>query len=76
MLDIGWWELLVVGMVALVVVGPKELPTLLRTIGHYVGMAKRQADETAASAKDSGQTVTDVVFLARARQAGGGNTSR
>ena len=45
MLDIGWWELLVVGMVALVVVGPKELPTLLRTIGRYVGMAKRQADE-------------------------------
>jgi Tat protein translocase TatB subunit len=45
MLDIGWWELLVVGMVALVVVGPRELPTLLRTIGRYVGMAKRQADE-------------------------------
>lgn len=45
MLDIGWWELMVVGMVALVVVGPKELPTLLRTIGRYVGMAKRQADE-------------------------------
>ena len=45
MLDIGWWELLVVGMVALVVVGPKELPSLLRTIGRYVGMAKRQADE-------------------------------
>jgi sec-independent protein translocase protein TatB len=45
MLDIGWWELFVVGMVALVVVGPKELPTLLRTIGRYVGMAKRQADE-------------------------------
>jgi sec-independent protein translocase protein TatB len=45
MLDIGWWELFVVGMVALVVVGPRELPTLLRTIGRYVGMAKRQADE-------------------------------
>ncbi|MGI9476223.1 MAG: Sec-independent protein translocase protein TatB [Hyphomicrobiaceae bacterium] len=45
MLDIGWWELMVVGMVALIVVGPKELPTLLRTIGRYVGMAKRQADE-------------------------------
>lgn len=45
MLDIGWWEILVVGMVALVVVGPKELPGLLRTIGRYVGMAKRQADE-------------------------------
>jgi len=45
MLDIGWWELIVVGMVALVVVGPGELPALLRTIGRYVGMAKRQADE-------------------------------
>jgi len=45
MLDIGWWELAVIGMVALIVVGPKELPTLLRTIGRYVGMAKRQADE-------------------------------
>jgi sec-independent protein translocase protein TatB len=45
MLDIGWWELLVVGLIALVVVGPKELPALLRTIGRYVGMAKRQADE-------------------------------
>lgn len=45
MLDIGWWELMVIGMVALVVVGPKELPGLLRTIGRYVGMAKRQADE-------------------------------
>lgn len=45
MLDIGWWELFVMGMVALLVVGPKELPTLLRTIGRYVGMIKRQADE-------------------------------
>ena len=45
MLDIGWWELFVMGMVALLVVGPKELPALLRTIGRYVGMIKRQADE-------------------------------
>ena len=45
MLDIGWWELAVIGMVALIVVGPKELPAMLRTIGRYVGMAKRQADE-------------------------------
>ncbi len=45
MLDIGWMELMVVGIVALLVVGPKELPTLLRTIGRYIGMAKRQADQ-------------------------------
>lgn len=45
MLDIGWSELLVVGVVALLVVGPKELPQLLRTIGRYVGMVRRQANE-------------------------------
>lgn len=45
MLDIGWMELMVIGVVALLVVGPKELPGLLRTIGRYVGMAKRQADQ-------------------------------
>ncbi len=45
MLDIGWMELMVVGVVALLVVGPKELPGLLRTIGRYLGMAKRQAEQ-------------------------------
>lgn len=45
MFDIGWSELLVIGVVALLVVGPKELPALLRTIGRYVGMIKRQANE-------------------------------
>lgn len=45
MFDIGWSELLVVGVVALIVVGPKELPALLRTIGRYVGVMKRHASE-------------------------------
>lgn len=45
MFEIGWSELLVIGVVALIVVGPKELPVLLRTIGKYVGMIKRQAEE-------------------------------
>jgi sec-independent protein translocase protein TatB len=45
MFDVAWQEILVVGIVALIVVGPKELPTLLRTIGKYVGLIKRQASE-------------------------------
>lgn len=45
MFDIGWSELLIVGIVALVVVGPKDLPVLLRTVGKYVGMIRRQAGE-------------------------------
>lgn len=45
MFDIGWSELVIVGIVALLVVGPKELPALLRTIGRYAGMMKKQAAE-------------------------------
>lgn len=41
MFEIGWSELLIVAVVALVVVGPKDLPVLLRSIGRYVGDAKR-----------------------------------
>lgn len=45
MFDIGWSELLIIGVMALIVVGPKELPGLLRTLGRYVGVIRRQAME-------------------------------
>ena len=45
MLDIGWSELLVIGVVALIVVGPKELPKLFRTVGRFVGKARGMARE-------------------------------
>lgn len=45
MFDVGWSELLIIGIVALLVVGPKELPALLRTIGRYMGTLRRQANE-------------------------------
>lgn len=45
MFDIGWSELLLVVVVAILVVGPKDLPRLMRTFGHYVGKLKRAAAE-------------------------------
>ncbi|MGA0564105.1 Sec-independent protein translocase protein TatB [Ancylobacter sp. VNQ12] len=45
MFDIGWSELLVIGIVALVVIGPKELPAVLRKIGQGVGKLRRMAGE-------------------------------
>jgi sec-independent protein translocase protein TatB len=41
----SWGELLIIAVVALVVVGPKELPQLLRTLGQWVGKARRMAGE-------------------------------
>ena len=43
MFDIGWSELLVILVVAIVVVGPKELPKLMGTFGHYAGKLRRAA---------------------------------
>jgi sec-independent protein translocase protein TatB len=43
MLDIGWTELLVIAVVAIVFVGPKELPRLLRTVGGTVTKVRRMA---------------------------------
>jgi sec-independent protein translocase protein TatB len=45
MFDIGWSELLVIGIVALVVIGPKELPGVLRSVGFWIGKARRMAGE-------------------------------
>ena len=45
MFDIGMMEMLVVGVLALVVVGPKELPKLLRTVGGLVRKARELTSE-------------------------------
>jgi sec-independent protein translocase protein TatB len=45
MFDVGGGELLVIGIVALVVIGPKELPGLLRTVGNAMGKVRRMAAE-------------------------------
>lgn len=45
MLDLGWSELLVIGIVALIVVGPKDLPQLFRSVGRFTGKAKAMARE-------------------------------
>ena len=43
MFDIGWSELLVIAVVAIIVVGPKDLPKLMRSVGHYAGKLRRAA---------------------------------
>ena len=45
MLDIGWSELLVIAVVLIVVVGPKELPGVLRTFGKWMGKARSLSRE-------------------------------
>ena len=39
--QIGWFELLIIVIIAIVVIGPKDLPVVLRKIGSWVGSVKR-----------------------------------
>ena len=45
MFDIGWTELMVIGIVALIVVGPKDLPGMFRTLGRFTARARGMARE-------------------------------
>jgi sec-independent protein translocase protein TatB len=45
MFDIGWSELVLIGVVALIAIGPKELPGALRTAGQFIAKMRRMATE-------------------------------
>lgn len=53
MFDLGWAELLIIGIVALIVVGPKDLPVLFRRVGQFVGKAKGMAREFSSAMNDA-----------------------
>jgi sec-independent protein translocase protein TatB len=53
MFDLGWGELLVIGIVALIVVGPKDLPVLFRQVGQFIGKAKGMAREFSSAMNDA-----------------------
>src|SRR5258708_4460421 len=45
MFDVGWSELVVIAVVALIAIGPKELPGVLRLVGQWMGKARKMASE-------------------------------
>jgi sec-independent protein translocase protein TatB len=53
MFDFSWSEILVIAIVALVVIGPKELPGVLRTLGQWMGKVRRMAGEFQSQFQDA-----------------------
>jgi sec-independent protein translocase protein TatB len=70
MFDLGWSEMLIIGIVALIVVGPKELPGLFRSVGQWVGKARGVAREFSrameAAADETGMKDIDRTIRAAA----------
>ncbi|MFQ2268291.1 Sec-independent protein translocase protein TatB [Aeromonas hydrophila] len=48
MFDIGFWELVVIGVVALVVLGPERLPVAIRTASHWIRLIRSTANSVKA----------------------------
>ncbi len=55
MLDVGWQELLVIAVVAIIVVGPRDLPQLMRSVGRWMGKARRMAREFQYNIEEMGR---------------------
>jgi len=53
MFDIGWSELLIIAVVAIIIIGPKDLPRVLRNLGRTMGAVRRTASEFKAQFEDA-----------------------
>lgn len=53
MLDVGWTELLLIGVVALIVIGPKDLPVMFHTLGRIMARARGMAREFTSAMDDA-----------------------
>jgi sec-independent protein translocase protein TatB len=49
MFGIGWGEMVVIGLVALLVVGPEKLPEVAKTVGRFYGQLRQAANEAGAA---------------------------
>ncbi|MGE3568817.1 MAG: Sec-independent protein translocase protein TatB [Gammaproteobacteria bacterium] len=56
MFDIGFWELALIGVIALLVVGPERMPSLIRTTGKWVGHIQRLARDLRREIEREAQT--------------------
>lgn len=56
MFDIGWSELLLIGVVALIVIGPEDLPKLFHTLGRITARARSMAREFSSAMEDAAKS--------------------
>lgn len=56
MFDVGFWELAVIGVIALLVVGPERMPGMVRTAGRWAGQIQRMARDLRREIEREAQT--------------------
>ena len=61
--QIGWFEILIVVLLAILIIGPKDFPIMLKKIGSWVGSFKNYFSEMQKNMSDIENTVEDEISL-------------
>ena len=61
--QIGWFEILIVVVLAILIIGPKDFPLVVRKIGNWLGTIKRYFSEIQKDVSDMGNAVKDEVTI-------------
>ena len=61
--QIGWFEILIVVVLAILIIGPKDFPIMLKKIGSWVGSFKNYFSEVQKSISDVENTVEEEIFF-------------
>ena len=61
--QIGWFEILIIVVVSILVVGPKDFPIMLNKIGNWIGSIKKYFSEIQKEATDWEATIDDEISI-------------
>ena len=65
--QIGWFEILIIAAIAIIVVGPKDFPVVLKKIGSWIGTVKRYIStlQQEVSNLDNEKIDTDIIYFSK-----------
>jgi sec-independent protein translocase protein TatB len=61
--QIGWFEILIVVILAILIIGPKDFPVMLKKMGGWIGSIKRYFNEIQKDVTDMKNTVEDEISV-------------
>ena len=61
--QIGWFEILIIVVLSILIIGPKDFPIVLKKIGNWMGSVKRYFSEIQKDMTDMKKTVDDEISL-------------
>ena len=60
---IGWFEILLIVAIAIIVVGPKDFPIMLKKVGSWIGILKRYINDIQSEVKNLESETTEIIDM-------------